>query len=251
MRIGLPALGITAAEIIEEAQRAEADGFASMWFTSPTMGDPLVVMALAGRATSTIELGTSVLQTYPCHPVLQSRRVASVVTAIGVPARFTLGLGRSHRVNVEGRLGGAYDTPGRNTEEYVQVITQLLRGQAIDFCGAEYNVKSGPPELVGGAEIPVLLAALGPRLLRVAGQYTVGTTLWLANAVAIAEHIAPRVREAAAAAGRAKPRIVASLPVAVHDDVLARSEHVGKLVLIPLRRFEPPQTAAPANLGTW
>jgi F420-dependent oxidoreductase-like protein len=219
MRIGLPGSGTTIEKIIRQAEQAEADGFSSLWYASAVFGDPLVAMALAGRATSTIELGTSVLQSYTCHPALQANRTAALVAAIGTPGRVTLGIGPSHQPVIESMLGLSYDTPGHHTEEYVQILASLLRGESVDFTGEEFRVAAGPPALVDGAEIPVLVSALGPRLLRVAGQHSAGTILWMANAAAIEGHVAPRIRKAAADAGRPEPRIVAGLPVAVHDDV--------------------------------
>lgn len=218
MRIGLPGLGTSVDQIVRQAERAEADGFTSLWYASAVAGDPLVAMALAGRATSTIELGTSVLQTYTCHPVLQAHRFAALADALGGTERLTLGVGPSHRPTVEDVLGLSYATPGRHTDEYVQVLTVLLRGEPVRFAGEELRVQAEPPALPEGAGIPVLVAALGPRLLRVAGQHAAGTILWMANAEAISSHVAPRIRAAADAAGRPAPRIVAGLPVAVHDD---------------------------------
>jgi len=218
VRIGLPGGGNDADQIIRQAERAESEGFSSLWYAGAAGGDPLVAMALAGRATSRIELGTSILQTYPCHPVLQATRVAAAASAIGPPGRLTLGLGPSHEPVIEGRLGLSYATAGRHTEEYVRIVTALLGGETVSFEGEEFRVNAGPPELPEGVSIPVLVAALAPRLLRVAGTYAAGTILWMANSTAIANHVAPRIRKAAAAAGRPEPRIVAGLPVAVHDD---------------------------------
>ena len=219
MRIGLTGGAATADRIVSQASRAEADGFASMWYPSAAGGgDPLPVMALAGRATSAIELGTAVLVTYTCHPLLQANRANATASAIGAPGRLTLGVGPSHRVLVENRLGLSYDTPGQHTDEYVQVLTGLLRGEQVSFAGSEFRVEAGPLAL-DGAQIPVLVGALGPRLLRVAGAHTAGTILWMANATAIETFVAPAIRKAAADAGRPAPRIVAGLPVAVHDDV--------------------------------
>src|SRR5437588_5696364 len=120
MRIGLSGGAATVDRMIEQAGEAEADGFTSLWYASAIGGDPLVAMALAGRQTKSIELGTSVLQTYTCHPLLQANRAASVVAAMGRPG-FTLGVGPSHKPVIES-LGMSYEHPGRHTEEYVTVL---------------------------------------------------------------------------------------------------------------------------------
>ena len=96
MRIGLTGGASTVDKLVEQAQRAEADGFTSLWYASVVSGDPLVPMALAGRATERIELGTAVLQTSPCHPLLQANRAASVTAGMGRPG-FTLGIGPRYR----------------------------------------------------------------------------------------------------------------------------------------------------------
>src|SRR5580698_2902032 len=131
MRIGLTARGNSVDEVTEHVRQAEHDGFASVWFAHMLFGDPLVAMALAGRATTSIELGTSVLQTYPCHPLLQANRASSVALAMGRPG-LTLGVGPSHRHIVESVYGLSYDHPGRSTEEYVRILSSLLRGDVVD-----------------------------------------------------------------------------------------------------------------------
>lgn len=92
MRIGLTGGGSSTARIVAQAQRTEAEGFTTLWYASEVCGDPLVAMAVAGRSTKSIELGTAVLHTYPCHPLLQAKRAASVAEAMGRPG-FTLGIG--------------------------------------------------------------------------------------------------------------------------------------------------------------
>jgi len=183
----------TAERAIEQAVEAEEAGFTSLWYPGAVSGDPLVQMALAGRATTTVELGTSVLQTYPCHPSLQANRILSVANAVG--RSVTLGIGPSHAPAVEA-MGYSYEHVGHDTEEYVKALAPLLADR-----------------------VPLLLAALAPRLLRVAGQYADGTITWMANASAIASHVHPRITSAAEGVARKPPRIVVGLPVAVHDDV--------------------------------
>jgi F420-dependent oxidoreductase-like protein len=218
VRIGITGSGTNVDEVVQQARQAEADGFTSLWYASLVTGDPLVAMAIAGRETSSIELGTAVLQTYPCHPLLQANRVASVVGAMGRPG-FTLGIGPSHEPLINGVFGLSYDHPGRNTEEYVRILTALLRGDEVDFYGQDWSTHSGGRAAVPAHPIPVLVSALGPRLLRLAGAVADGTVLWMAPARAIESHVTPKIQAAASEAGRPLPRIVAGLPVAVHNDV--------------------------------
>jgi F420-dependent oxidoreductase-like protein len=218
MRIGLTARAATVDGIIEQASTAERDGFTSLWFGHLMFGDPLAAITVAGRATQTIELGTAVLQTYPCHPLLQANRASSVAAAMGRPG-LTLGVGPSHQHVVESVYGLSYDHPGRNTEEYVAILARLLGGEGVDFEGEDWIVHSANRMVAPPHPIPVLLAALAPRLLRVAGGYADGAILWLASPAAVANHVAPRIQAAASEAGKKGSRIVAGLPVAVHGDV--------------------------------
>ncbi len=227
MRIGLTGGGTTADRIIQQAVDAEADGFSSLWYASAVFGDPLVAMALAGRATSAIELGTSVLQTYTCHPVLQANRAASTAAAMGRPG-LTVGVGPSHQSVVEGAYGLSYEHVGAHTEEYVTVLAALLGGEGVDHRGENFRVNI-PAVAPLPQPVRLMLSALAPRLLRVAGELTDGTILWMATARSIETHVAPRIRAAATGAGRPTPRIVAGLPVAVHDDVAAARETAARV----------------------
>ena len=240
MRIGLTGGDATADRIIQQAVDAEADGFSSLWYASAVFGDPLVAMALAGRATTAIELGTSVLQTYTCHPVLQANRAVSTAAAMG-RAGLTIGVGPSHRPAIEDAYGLSYEGVGGHTEEYLGILAALVRGEPVSYRGDHFRVEvptvAAPPQPVS-----LMLSALAPRLLRVAGERTDGTILWMANARAIEAHVAPRVTAAAAGAGRSAPRIVAGLPIAVHDDVaeareVAASTFAGYGVLPNYRRI--------------
>ena len=218
MRIGLTGGGSSVDKIVQQAQQAEADGFTSLWYASSVAGDPLVAMAIAGRATTTIELGTAVLQTYPCHPLLQANRVAAAANTMGRRG-FTLGLGPSHEPVVRDVLGLSYDHPGRNTEEYLRIVSDLLNGVDVDFDGTDWTTHS-TGRMVGLEQpVSVLLSALSPRMLRIAGEFADGVVLWMASATAIGSRIAPVLSDVASAHGRPAPRIVAGLPVVVHDDV--------------------------------
>jgi F420-dependent oxidoreductase-like protein len=217
VRIGLTGGGGSVEKVLRQAKQAEAEGFTSLWYASLVTGDPLVAIAVAGRETERIELGTAVLQTYPCHPLLQANRAASVTDAMGRPG-FTLGIGPSHEPLITGVFGLSYDYPGRSTEEYVRVLTAVLRGDTVDFDGDDWSAHTAGRAQLPAHPIPVLLSALGPRLLRVAGEVADGTITWMAPTRAIQSHVAPKIHASAAAVGRPSPRIVAGLPVAVHDD---------------------------------
>ncbi len=227
MRIGLNGAASTVERMIELAEEAEADGFSSLWYPSAVAGDPLVAIALIGRATARIELGTAVLQTYTSHPSLMASRAQSVAGVMGRDG-FTLGIGPSHQPVIEGAFGLSYSNPGRHTEEYVTIVAGLFRGETVELHGEEYDVRLGPPPGTDQARVSVLVAALGTRLLRVAGEVADGTILWMANARAIETHVAPTITAAAASAGRPAPRVVCGLPVAVHDDVDEARETAAK-----------------------
>lgn len=223
MRIGLPGGGATVDRIIDNAIEAEADGFTSLWFAGAAGIEPLVVLPLVGRATSRIEVGTSIVQTYPRHPVLMAQQAAAVALAIGDSARFTLGVGVSHRPVIEGMYGLSYDGNARHLREYLTVLCGLLETGRVRFAGEEYRVTA---ELGMRPEqpVPVLTAALAPKSLAATGELAGGTITWMANTHAVESLIAPTLAAAAAAAGRPAPRIVVGLPVAVTDDEAAGRE---------------------------
>lgn len=220
MRIGLTAGGPSIESLVAQAQRAEARGFTSLWYASNVAGDPLTAIAVVGRQTARIELGTAVLQTYPCHPLLQANRAAAVVNAMGRPG-FTLGVGPSHESIVADVYGMSYDHPARNTDEYVQILTTVLREQQVDFTGSDWSAHNVEPVGPLDYPLPVLLSAMSPRMLRIAGTLTDGTVCWMASAAVIESRVVPTLTAAAADAARPAPRIVVGLPVAVHDDVAA------------------------------
>jgi len=227
VRIGLSGGGASVTRIIEQAKEAERDGFASLWYPSAMGGDPLVAIAIAGRETTGIELGTAVLQTYPCHPLLMANRAAATAFAMGRPG-FTLGIGPSHVPVIEGMYGLASDRPGQHTEEYTTILVTALRDGQVDFAGELLSAR-GRRAVALDAPVPVLLGALAPRLLRVAGAVADGTVTWMANARAVGDHIVPKLR--AAASGR-EPRVVVGLPVVVHDDVAeARAEAAAQFAM--------------------
>ena len=201
---------------LERISEAEADGFDSYWLPQQFGADMLTVIAMAGMQTHRIELGTAVVPTYPRHPVALAQQALTVQVAVG--GRLTLGIGVSHRSTIEDWLGLSYTRPARHIEEYLSVLRPLLHESGVDFHGQEFRV-AGELQIPDAdmVECPVLLAALGPRMLEIAGRLADGTITWMTGVNTIRDHVAPRLKEAAAAASNPQPRICVGLPVAVTD----------------------------------
>lgn len=225
MRIGISGGAATIDRLLDQAVRAEEDGFAALWYAGASAHDPLAALPLIAKATSRIELGTSVVQTYPVHPV-QMARLASVIAEIAGPDRFVLGLGPSHKPSIEGSYGIPYDHPARHTRAYIEILTALLRGEAVKSEGPDFTLSAQARQ--GGAPVAmqVMISALAPRMLRTAGELTAGTITWMANRQAIESHVAPLLAKAAANAGRdpSTLRVVCGLPIAVCDDAAEARE---------------------------
>jgi F420-dependent oxidoreductase-like protein len=203
-----------AAQLVADAEAAEAAGFTSVWVPQvPGDFDAFTAITLMGRATRRIELGTAVVPIQTRHPISMAQ--AALSNQAVCEGRFTLGVGTSHHWIVEDMLGLSYERPAQQMRNYLEVLNAALRGPgAVDVENDGYRVHS-PMDVTDLVPTPVLLAALGPVMLRLAGEQASGTILWMADERAIAEHVVPRITKAAAEAGRPAPRIVAAIPVAV------------------------------------
>jgi F420-dependent oxidoreductase-like protein len=224
MRVGLlaywPGIGLEAdlRELVQRFARAEADGFASAWAVNIFTFDALTLLALAGPATERLELGTAVVPTYPRHPVALAQQALTTQAAGG--NRLTLGIGLSHKRVIEDRLGLSYAKPVRHMREYLTVLRRLLAGESTTFQGQEYRVQA-QLTVPGTTPPPILVAALGPQLLRLAGELADGTIVAFGGPRYLATTAVPRITQAARAAGRPAPRVAAMFPVAVTDQPAA------------------------------
>lgn len=231
MRIGVMCGGSSSRlgidELIERAKDLEARRFDTMWVPNVFGLEAVTTAALIGRETERIELGTAVVPTYPRHPTSLAQQALTAGAACR--GRFTLGIGLSHPAVIEGLLGLSYARRAEHMREYMEVLGPLLRGEAARFEGQEYRV--GLELGVPGAEpVPVIIAALGEHMLRIAGERAAGTILWATGPRAIEHHIAPKIRYAARAAGRAEPRIVAGMHIVLTSDVEAARERVARML---------------------
>lgn len=209
--------------LVERAVRAEQDGFAGVWLPQVSTVDALMVLAIAGGETSRIELGTAVVPTYPRHPTVLASQALTVQDASD--NRLALGIGLSHRVAIEDSLGLDYSKPIPHTREYLTVLNGLLAGERVSFRGDLYRVNA-QVAVAGARRPPVLVAALGPAMLKLCGRLADGTITWMGGAPFIRDTAVPIMSEAAAAAGRAAPRFVAMVPVLRALDSAGASERL-------------------------
>jgi len=216
----------TVQEQVQQAVDAENDGFDTAWFGQLFGIDALTITALAGAATSRIELGTGVVPTFPRHPYVMAQQALTVQGATN--NRFVLGVGLSHQIVIEAMYGLSYAHPARHMREYLSVLLPLLREGRAGFQGDMYRTNANL-SVPGAAPMPVLLAALAPKMLRIAGEMVDGTMLWMSGLKTIETHVMPIISAAASEAGRPAPRIAAGLPICVTEDVAAGREAAGEV----------------------
>lgn len=219
MHIGVMIGGGNTDELISQTKDIEERGFDSVWMANaPGYGlDTLNTMMLLARETNRIKLGTAVVPIYLHHPMALAQSALSIQKA--AEGRFTLGIGLSHPVIVEEWLGLPYKNVVRRLEEYLSILLPLLNGEKATFTGDFYRADVGV-HLSDVEPVPVLAAAMGPKMLNLAGERTDGTVTYLTGPRTLELHIIPRIRAAAEEVGRPAPRIAAGgLPIALVDDV--------------------------------
>lgn len=203
-------------ELRAEARYASEAGFDALWVSQIFGVDPIVALAaVAAEVEPLAEVGTSVVPIYGRHPLALAAMARTAQSALD--GRFTLGFGPSHAMVVEGFLGGSYERPFTHTAEFVEALVPLLEGEPCDVSGVEVTAKGWLE--IESEPVQVLLAALGPRMLDLAGRRTAGTSLGPGMSPhVIAEHVAPRIRAAAADEQRPEPRVKALVTLALTDE---------------------------------
>ena len=212
-------------ELVRDARSVHEAGFGSVWVPQIFGADALTALAVVAHEVPDLHLGTAVVPTYPRHPMAlaaQARTVQQVATG-----RFTLGVGLSHQIVIEGVLGMSFDKPVRHAREYLEILAPLLRGESVDVTGETLSAHLGLD--VPSAPVPVLVAALGTQMLNVTGRLADGTVTWMTGPATIRDHVAPTIGAAAEQAGRPAPRVVMALPTCVTDDPDGAREKAGRL----------------------
>jgi len=233
MRIGVFISEVSGAQttvegLLEGAREAEALGFHSGWVPHiPWSLDGLTALALAGQVTERIELGTAVMPTYTRHPMAMAQQALSAQAASN--GRVVLGIGPSHQSVIEHLYGLSYDRPAAHTREYVEVCRAAFECTGTLEYHGEFFDFTAPFIVPGATSAPIMVAALAPLMLKLAGEISDGTITYWANERALEEHIVPRLGEAAANVGRPTPRIVCGLPIGVCDDGDAGREQAARI----------------------
>jgi len=215
---------------IERARAIEASGLDDLWMANTFSFDAVSTLGLVGHQVPRIGIGTAVTPTYPRHPTALAQQ--ALTTAAMTGNRFTLGIGLSHKVLIEDMLGLSYARPAAHMRAYLEVLMPLLRGERVQVGNPFFDVAGVALDTPGASMPKVLVAALGPAMLRIAGELADGTTLWMVGEKTLLEHIMPRLRRAAEAAGRPSPSVVMALPVAVVNDVGAAREKVAQSLTV-------------------
>ena len=222
MRVGPYAIG-SLDVVVDRIRRAELDGFPIVW-THQALGlDPFVAMAVAARDAPRIEVGTALVPAVLRHP--QALAAAALTAQAALGGRLTLGVGMSHPHVVEARLGMSYERPAEYMREYLEALLPLLRGETAEVRGRRLTMVGG---LDMGEIAPptVLIGALQPHMLRLAGRLTDGTVTAATGPRGLAEHVVPTINRAAADAGKPPPRIVSAVVACITDDVDAARSRI-------------------------
>lgn len=233
MRIGLMhgngGDGDTIENRVQRLVNDENDGFDYAWFGQVFDMDSMTLIAMAGPRTSRIKFGTAIIPTYTRHPWAMAQQAMTVQAATS--NRFTLGVGPSHQVVVEMMWGMSYDKPARHVREYLSVLLPLVREGRVQFTGEVYKAAGGI-NVPGIEPVPVLISALAPMMLKIAGSMTDGTVTWMTGPKTIESHVVPGVTAAANEAGRPSPRVCVGLPVCVIEDVAGAREAAAKIFAV-------------------
>lgn len=229
MRIGIFGGTInegTIDDVVDEARKVEADGFASYWAPNIFGHDALTVLAIVGREVPRIELGTSVVPTYPRHPMAIAQQCLTVSAAS--EGRLTLGIGLSHKIVIENMMGMSYDKPIRHIRDYLSILGPLSRNEPVSYSGESYST-FGALSAKGAPPFSVVVAALGPQMLKATAELADGTITWCTGPKTLGDYIVPTIGAAAKSAERPAPRVIAALPVCVTTDMDAAKVRAAKV----------------------
>lgn len=212
--------------LVQAAQEAENSGFDDIWMANIFGFDAISALTIVGRETKSIGLGTAVTPTYPRHPTAIAQQALTAAAAAN--GRFRLGVGLSHKLVIEDMLGFSYDKPAKHMREYLSILGPLLKGETLSFEGEQYRVNNVTLRVPGSGQVPLLVAALGPVMLKLAGRMADGTITWMTGPKTLENYIIPGITAGAKEAGKGKPVIAAGFPVVLTSEPEKAREAIGK-----------------------
>jgi 5,10-methylenetetrahydromethanopterin reductase len=204
-------------DYVESVVACERRGFYRAWVPQIVSWDALIVLALAATRTATLRLGSGVLPVFSTHPLTMA--AAAMTTQAAAHGRLSLGIGTSHKFIVEHAWGLSFRYPTQYMREYLAALLPAMRGEFVTMEGGYVTAQSWLPLKVPGVEPPeVVLAALGPRMLDIAGRQAAGTITWLTGIRTLREHVIPTIQAAADQSDRPAPQVIVGMPVCVTTD---------------------------------
>jgi F420-dependent oxidoreductase-like protein len=229
VRISLSLFPTSVSKFADDCRSAVSEGFSSIWVPQIFNLDALVTLAAVAHEVPAMHFGTAVLPTYPRHPMLMAQQAMTTQSVLG--DRFTLGIGLSHQVVIEGMFGYSFDKPAVHMRDYLDVLLPLIRSGKVSHQGKTITGR-GQITVPDATNFPVMIAAMAPKMLELAGAIADGTILWMTGPKTTETHIIPTMHAAAAAAGRPTPGTVMGLPVCVTNDVAAARERAAKDLVV-------------------
>ena len=217
MRIGITVgLGAraerTISGLIERAGEVELLGFDSLWMPAAFSFDAITALVAVGLQNVATRDRDGRRPNVPA-PSGGDGQALTAQAALG--GRFTLGVGLSHKVMMQDAFGLEFEHPAEHLREHLAVLAPLLAGAPVAFHGDQYRVEAAV-DIEGAAPVPLLVAAMGPLMLRLAGRLTDGTITSLVGPRTLHGHIVPTIQQAAEAAGRSARRVAARLRSRFH-----------------------------------
>ncbi len=232
-RVGLTVTGATARDVVATIIAAEAAGVRQVWMTQGTPApDTLAIFAAAAVQTGHVRFGTSIVPTYPRHPLAMAQQALTVNDL--APERLRLGVGPSHRPIIEDVYGIKMDGPLENEREYVSILRGALWEGNVDFHGKYYNVKTKFPR---APHTPILISALRTGAYELAGEIADGAISWVSPVQFLLEKAVPALKAGAEKGERGVPPLIAHIPVAISQDrqavLKASREQLGRYGRLP------------------
>ena len=226
LMIGADGTRATLDDVINRAKQAEDAGLDNVWLANIFSFDAISTLALIGRETQRIGLGTAVTPTYPRHPTAIAQQ--AMTTQAASNGRFTLGIGLSHKVVIEDMLGFSYDKPARHMREYLSVLMPLVSGEMANFEGEHYNVHGVQLDVPGGTGMDVVVAALGPAMLKLAAEMSQGTNTWMVGPKTMENHIIASLK----AGGLDAPKVVGGFPLLLTNKPEEARQSLGQALTV-------------------